>query len=216
MENKFQSENVGDLFAALAKAQGEMQHASKGVLNDFTKKKYADLTAVIDASRECLAKNGLSINHFTDISDDGSVTLICQMSHSSGQWMRGWYPIRPVKGDPQGYGSALTYARRYTYSAMVGVVVIDEDDDGNDASDTKPKTENGNLKTKPQSKPEPKELPAYSDESFNANKNAWAKAIKEKTTTPEKLINTISTKYVLTEQQQKDIRALEGDSNGNS
>ena len=145
MENKFQSENVGDLFAALAKAQGEMQHASKGVLNDFTKKKYADLTAVIDASRECLAKNGLSINHFTDISDDGSVTLICQMSHSSGQWMRGWYPIRPVKGDPQGYGSALTYARRYTYSAMVGVVVIDEDDDGNGASG-----KNGQDDKKPQ------------------------------------------------------------------
>lgn len=204
IDNKFQSSNVNELFAALAKAQGEMEHASKDTDNPFFKSRFADLTSVIDASRPFLSKNGLSVNHFTDISEDGMVNLICQLNHSSGQWMRGYYPIRPVKSDPQGYGSALTYAKRYTYSAIVGVAVIDEDDDGNSAVSSKPEnTKKINL------------LPAYDDKKLRENIPAWQASIIANKHTTDSIINMISTKYTLTDAQKDTIKSL-GESNANS
>lgn len=134
VEKKYQSDSLNELFAALAKAQSEMEHASKGADNPYFKSKFADLPSVINASRPALAKHGLSVNHFTDVNESGHIILICQLNHSSGQWMRGTYPINPVKNDPQGIGSAITYAKRYTYSAITGVAAIGEDDDGNAAA----------------------------------------------------------------------------------
>lgn len=72
----------------------------------------------------------------TDFDDAGNVTLMTQMTHATGQWMRSWYPVRPTKNDPQGLGSAITYARRFAYCSMVGVAAVDEDDDGDAASGT--------------------------------------------------------------------------------
>lgn len=129
-----QSEQINELSAALAKAQGEMKHAEKAIDNTFFKSKYADLPAVIDAAKPHLSKNGLSVTQITDLNADGTIILITQLNHSSGQWIRGVYPVKPVKNDPQGIGSALTYARRYSYSSIVGVASMDEDDDGNAAS----------------------------------------------------------------------------------
>ena len=166
--NKFQSAEVNELFSALAKAQGEMGHASKDSSNPFFKSTFADFTSVVDASRPFLSKNGVSVNHFTDICEDGSVHLICQLNHSSGQWMRGFYPIRPVKSDPQSYGSALTYAKRYTYSAIVGVSVIDDDDDGNEASK---KPANNVEKPKPFLTPDNKSEWERAVNSFKKNGN---------------------------------------------
>lgn len=131
---QYQSETINELAAALAKAQGEMNHAGKSADNPYFKSKYADLPAVIDASRPALAKNGLSVVQMTDIDELGNMVLVTQLSHSSGQWVRSWYPVRPVKSDPQGFGSALTYSRRYAYSALAGVAAVGEDDDGNAAS----------------------------------------------------------------------------------
>lgn len=129
----YQSETINELAAALAKAQGEMQHAGKDVTNTFFKSKYADLPSVFDAARPCLAKNGISVVQLPEINAQGEVVLMTQISHASGQWMRSWYPVKPVKNDPQGLGSAVTYARRYAYCCMVGVAAGD-DDDGNAAS----------------------------------------------------------------------------------
>jgi hypothetical protein len=134
MDRQYQSEQINELAAALAKAQSEMTHAAKGVDNTFFKSKYADLPAVIDAARPHLAKNNLSVVQITDFDEAGLATLVTQLIHSSGQWMRSWYPVRPVKNDPQGFGSALTYARRYSYAAITGTASIGEDDDGNAAS----------------------------------------------------------------------------------
>lgn len=128
-----QSESIAKLAEALAKAQADMSHAHKGAENPFFKSKYADLPAVIDAARPHLTANGLSVMQVTDF-DEAGMWVVTQLSHSSGEWIRGRYKINPVKNDPQGVGSAITYARRYSYQAMVGIATSMDDDDGNAAS----------------------------------------------------------------------------------
>jgi hypothetical protein len=130
----YQSEAINELATALAKAQAEICHAKKDEANPYFKSKYADLPAVIDAAKAALTKNGLSVIQAPNIMEDGRVYLVTQLNHASGQWIRSSYPIKPIKDDPQGMGSALTYARRYAYASLVGVAAAGEDDDGNAAS----------------------------------------------------------------------------------
>lgn len=124
------SEQINELAAALAKAQGVLEGALKGKVNPAFKTKYADLASVWDAAREPLSSNGLSVVQLTQEAEGGMV-LVTMLMHSSGQWVSSRYPIRPVKSDPQGYGSALSYARRYSLMSVVGV--SPEEDDGNAA-----------------------------------------------------------------------------------
>lgn len=133
---QYQSETIAKLADALAKAQGEMSHAAKQADNPFYKSKYADLPTVIDAARPHLTKHGLSVVQLTDF-DAGEAFIVTQLNHSSGEWLRSYYPVKPVKADPQGLGSAITYARRYAYQAMVGIASAADDDDGNAASNLK-------------------------------------------------------------------------------
>ena len=133
LSKPLQSPTIGKIADALSKAQAEMQHAAKTADNPFYKSKYADLPAVIDAARPHLAKNSLSVCQLTEFNESG-VTLITQLMHSSGEWLCGYYPVRPIKNDPQGMGSALTYARRYSYQSLVGIATSVDDDDGNAAS----------------------------------------------------------------------------------
>ena len=118
-----QSPEINELAGALSLAQGDMDPAKKGASNPFFKSKYADLTEVIEASRYPLTANDLSIVQYCD---DGYV--VTQLMHSSGQWIRGRLRLQPKDGTPQGIGSALTYARRYSWQMMVGLGA--EDDDG--------------------------------------------------------------------------------------
>lgn len=120
------------LATALAKAQAEIKAALKDSKNPHFKSSYADLTSVWDACRTALTKNGLSVIQKTDFAE-GEVWLETILLHADGDQITGRYPLRPQQQTPQGYGSALTYARRYSLAAMVGVVA-DEDDDGNAAS----------------------------------------------------------------------------------
>lgn len=130
-ETKMQSETIGKLAEALSKAQAKIKGATKDTANPFFKSKYADLASVWDACRDALTANGLSIVQ-TMGDGVGGVTVITTLAHSSGEWIRGSLTLKPVKEDPQGVGSAITYARRYALAAMVGVAP--EDDDGNAAS----------------------------------------------------------------------------------
>lgn len=127
-----QSETIDALAAALALAQGEMKHATNDSDNPFFKSKYADLASVTNACRPALVKHGLSVIHGTDSADGMSVTVTVRLLHKSGQWLQSSLTLKPTKADPQGIGSAITYARRYTLAAIVGVAT--EDDDGNAAS----------------------------------------------------------------------------------
>lgn len=125
------SEQINELAAALAKAQGQIEGAKKDSINPHFKNRYADLASVWDACREALTTNGLSVVQSAENCEAGyGVTTM--LLHTSGQWIRGTLYLKPAKDDPQGAGSALTYARRYALAAMVGIAP--EDDDANAAS----------------------------------------------------------------------------------
>ena len=132
------SESIAGLAAALAKAQGQMKGAIKDSANPFFKSKYADLASVVEAIRAAFSANGLSYIQTVEPSDKDEVRVETTLLHASGEWISCGVLSLPVsKVDAQGYGSALTYARRYSLSAAVGVAP--EDDDGNAASAAKPK-----------------------------------------------------------------------------
>lgn len=127
------SEQMNKLAEALAKVNEEIRNVPKQKENKFFASRYSDLATVYEICRKTLAVNGLSVIQTTKIENDNTI-LITTLLHSSGQWIASEYPIRPVKQDPQGYGSAMTYARRYSLMAIVGIAAEDEDDDGNAAS----------------------------------------------------------------------------------
>lgn len=122
------------LFDALSKAQEKFKHAKKSISNTFYKNKYADLASVIDVYRNILPEFGFSISHRLKYID-GQVLMVTSLYHVSGQSLDSEYPILPVKNDPQSYGSAISYARRYCVCALLGIASEDDDDDGNLATE---------------------------------------------------------------------------------
>lgn len=120
------------LYAAMSKAFPEIEGAVKDSANPHFKSKYADLSSVVDAIKPALVKNGLffsQVNH----EQTGGVCVETIVCHESGEQMSfGKLFVPASKQDAQGYGSALTYARRY--SLMTAFGVCPEDDDGNAAS----------------------------------------------------------------------------------
>ena len=135
-----QSETIGALAAALAKAQGAMEGAPKDANNPFFKSKYADLASVWGACRKQLSDNGLAIVQaaFGDTYDQAPsvIGVATTLVHDSGEWMRGTISMIPDKPGPQAAGSVLTYCRRYALAAMVGV--YQEDDDAEAAMPARP------------------------------------------------------------------------------
>ena len=126
-----QSATIAELGAALAKAQPLVEGALKSSSNPAFRSKYADLSSVWDAVRKPLAENDLAVVQFPGEMADGRITLTTQIIHKSGEWMRATASVPVNKPDAHGYGSALTYARRYSLGAILGV--CPEDDDGNAA-----------------------------------------------------------------------------------
>lgn len=126
------SEELGNLFAALARAQSELRGAVKDAANPFYKSKYADLASVWDACRDPLAKNELSIVQFPQ-AEGSKVTVVTRLGHASGQWIENELSAHAKDDSPQAVGSAITYLRRYSLQSVVGVAP--EDDDGEAATD---------------------------------------------------------------------------------
>lgn len=126
-----QSDRLDEIIPALHKAQGAITGAKKTSKNPFFKSTYADLAAVWEAVRHALEENGLCITQTLD-SVEGKDYLLTTLYHASGQWLRSRAPLVCAKAnDPQAYGSAISYMRRYSLAAMLGV--IQEDDDGEKA-----------------------------------------------------------------------------------
>lgn len=122
--------------AALVKAQKEFGPALKTATNPHFRSKYAALDACVEAVIDALNNNGIFLMQYTHPCEDG-VTVETMFIHESGEHMSGGKLHVPAsKQDPQGYGSALTYARRYSLQAACGIAP--EDDDGNAASKSKP------------------------------------------------------------------------------
>ena len=124
------SDQINELAAALAKAQGEIKGAETNADNPHYKSRYADLSSVWEAARAPLSKNGLSIVQAPFITEVGW-ELETVLLHSSGQWAASYLPLIQSKPDMQGLGAAITYAKRFALAAMVGIA--EEDDDGETA-----------------------------------------------------------------------------------
>jgi len=130
-------ENNQKVCAAFVKAQSQFGAALKTSTNPHFKSRYADLAAVVEAVIDALNKNGIAMMQQTFLADSG-VTVETVFIHESGEELRsGQLHVPTSKMDAQGYGSALTYARRYSLLAATGIAP--EDDDGNAASQPKPK-----------------------------------------------------------------------------
>lgn len=143
------SDSITKIASALVKAQGQLQIAVKDSTNPAFRSKYADLGSVWDACRAALQDNGLSVVQLPHRGEPGHAALETILLHESGEFISGVSETRLVKDDPQGYGSAITYLRRYALSAMLGIVA--EDDDGNHASGVGPAS--GPQRTVPLNRP---------------------------------------------------------------
>jgi hypothetical protein len=121
---------------ALSAAQAELTDPPKDSVNPHFKSRYADLATVLKTVRPVLSKHGIALTQTTRVEDDGRMLLVTRL-HWRDEEVVGYYPVSPTKNDPQGLGSAMTYARRYALQAIVGVAA-DDDDDGNAASAPKP------------------------------------------------------------------------------
>ncbi len=123
---------AASLASAMAAAFGEIEGATKSANNPHFKSKYADLTSVIEAIKPALIKHSLFFTQHPQPSE-GGVTVETFIHHACGETMSlGSLFVPANKNDAQGFGSALTYARRYALVTAFGVPV--EDDDGNAAS----------------------------------------------------------------------------------
>ncbi len=141
------SEGINEIAAALAKAQADFKTPKKsktGKIQGTTKDgrkyeyeyKYPDLQDVYDSVRQPLADNNLAITHLTQ-EFAGQLELVTMLVHQSGQWFKSIYPVKAATDQPQKVGSAITYARRYTVSALLGIA-SEEDDDAQSASESPP------------------------------------------------------------------------------
>ncbi|WP_270740697.1 ERF family protein [Lactococcus formosensis] len=142
------SESVAELFKALNKFRGKLKQPLKDANNPFFKSKYVPLENVVSVIDEAIANTGLSYTQETVYNESGLIVLDTIITHESGEYVvLGGAVVKPVKNDPQGVGSAITYARRYSLSTAFGIA-SDPDDDGNEASGGKsvtPKNKNPKL-----------------------------------------------------------------------
>lgn len=148
------SESINELATALAKAQGEMEGATKDSVNPFfsnaqRKATYADLASVWAACRAPLSKHGLSVVQFPQTEYIGTpepyewtsksgekrygvriacvVSVLTRLTHASGQFMEDRVSTMLSTGDPQAVGSAITYLRRYSLQSVAGIAPEDDD-----------------------------------------------------------------------------------------
>lgn len=123
-----QSDEVNHLAAALVAFQAEMGTVPKESVNPFFKSTYADLAACVKAATPLATTHGIAVTQHI-----GMGFLTTRLWHASGQWIEEDMDLTPVKEhDPQAQGSAITYARRYAYCAVLGIVA-DKDDDAEGA-----------------------------------------------------------------------------------
>jgi hypothetical protein len=125
------SEQIGELAAALAKAQAEMEGAAKNSTNPHFRNAYPDLASVRDACVGPLSKNGIAVVQSPSISltaeFGAGVTVETRLIHGSGQWMAGTLSCQMKDASPQSVGSAITYLRRYALLSFAGIAPTDDD-----------------------------------------------------------------------------------------
>lgn len=136
------SESIGDLVAALAKAQAEIENPKRDQEVSYSGRRfrYASLPVIIDTIRKPLTSNSMWFTQMTSTNEHGQIQLTTKLMHSSGQWIASDTPIERKGPGNQEFGSALTYMKRYALCALLGIAA-DEDDDGNAGDGKKEKPE---------------------------------------------------------------------------
>lgn len=132
------SEQIGDLIGALALAQmefpaipktktGKVKGESKGTGKAYEfEYQYADIADVLSAVRPILSKHELAILQLTEVDEANVMWVRTRLAHKSGQWIESVYPVCSINADHQKMGGALTYSRRYSLSALLGVAAEDD------------------------------------------------------------------------------------------
>lgn len=124
------SESIKGISSALIQFHIKVDTIKKDATNPFFKSKYASLSNILDAIQVPLEESGLSFSQLPT-GESGLTTIL--MHSETGEYLMSDYQMQPVKNDPQGKGSVITYQRRYALSAILGLN-IDEDDDANAAT----------------------------------------------------------------------------------
>ena len=143
------SDSIKELATAMCTVQANLPTVTRDKTNPFFHSKYAGLDTVMPAALKVLTAHGLALVQTVGQDGNGGTTLTTLLMHESGEWLSDTQPLLLSKSDPQGQGSAITYARRYGVMAMLGLVA-EEDDDANAASPAAPK-----QPQKPPSAPRP-------------------------------------------------------------
>lgn len=172
------SEQINEIAAALAKAQGEMGGALKDASNPFFKSKYADLASVMEACRPALSKHGIAVVQ-SPRSEGATVSLDTMLLHASGQWIRGTATTTAKDDSPQSLGSAITYLRRYALQSFAGVAPEDDDGEAAQGRGNGP-TQKSAAAPKPAAPPAPKgyqgwldDMAAVTSEGTERLQTAW-------------------------------------------
>ena len=157
------SESIKELASALTKAQGEMPAVKFNATNPFLKNKYADLGAIIAASKPILAKHGLAVSQLST-SDDNRIGVETVLMHQSGEFIASSLSMEIAdekgKSSAQVAGSIITYLRRYALASILGMYA-DEDGDGNEPeSPNRKRTAMPRQSAKPEAPLTPAELSA--------------------------------------------------------
>lgn len=153
------SESITNLAVALCNFNKNVQRIEKDATNPHFRNKYASLDTIMDEVRPMLAEQGLSILQMPS-GDADQLKLTTMLVHISGEWIESdSITMRPTKSDPQGIGSATTYARRYGLCAFLGLSTGDVDDDGNSVSQA-PQAPQSTPRSQPYKQPsKPAETP---------------------------------------------------------
>lgn len=149
-----QSENLDKLFKGMNTFRSQLKQPVKDAKNPFFKSNYVTLEGVQNAIDAAIKGTGLAYTQIVKNDDNGNVGVETIITHESGQYLTtGVLALRPEKATPQGYGSTITYAKRYQLSSAFGVS-SDVDDDGNVGSGSFKTQAKGNYQ---QSYPQPKQ-----------------------------------------------------------
>ena len=151
------SESIIKIAPAIVKAQGAIQTVAKDAENTFFKKqdgsgaKYATLDAIIEAIKKPLLDNELSVIQMPTNDESGKPCVITRIQHASGEYFENTTPLMFSKVDMQGFGSAVTYAKRYALGSFFNIAT-EVDDDANSISNKEKLSDyvirNGKLKGK--------------------------------------------------------------------
>lgn len=171
------SESINEIADALSKVQGEIEDATKDSQNPHFKSSFASLASVYEACRKLLAKNGIAVIQSPSTTDNGSVRITTMLAHKSGQYFSDEFDLTPKDKSPQSLGSCVTYGRRYSLMAMVGIA--QDDDDGQAASQPQ----------RPQSRQTPNAQPPAQQQ------NSIGILLKEKGWTPQQAQEFIFNAY---------------------